>query len=406
MKLPVRHLLWWIIITVTGSLLLSGCDQSSTTPNGNQPITNPIQTASSTQVQTTQPASKVIATTQILPTSPTTPKTVSSSQAQSQSTGANPAISSAPKLNISQFLQPVADIPLPGSTSRFDYQSLDPKAGLLFIAHLGDSSLIVFDIKANKVISEIKGVGGVHGVLVVPELGRVYATATSDHQLAVIVENSLKIIARVPAGSYPDGLAYAPGVHKLYISDEGSNAEPVIDIQTNKALPSISLGGEAGNTQYDPVSQHIFVDVQSRNELVEINPPSDGVISHYPLPNCQNDHGLQLDPAQRLAFIACDGNAKLLILDMQESMKVLSIQDVGNGPDVLALDTEKRLLYVACESSTISVFNTVRPTFQKLAEGMLSGGGHTIAIDTSTHHVFLPLQEVNGKPTLRIMQPA
>ncbi|HEX5539037.1 MAG TPA: hypothetical protein VFX01_04535, partial [Methylophilaceae bacterium] len=31
----------------------------------------------------------------------------------------------------------VRDVPLPGSSTRMDYQSLDPQSGLLFIAHLG-----------------------------------------------------------------------------------------------------------------------------------------------------------------------------------------------------------------------------------------------------------------------------
>lgn len=55
-------------------------------------------------------------------------------------------------------------------------------------------------------------------------------------------------------------------------------------------------------------------------------------------------------------------------------MKVLSVQEVGNGPDVLALDHEKSLLYVACESGTVSIFKIARPIIQKLAEGMLAGG--------------------------------
>jgi hypothetical protein len=394
MRLAPRPLLWWLIIAVLGSLVLSACGQASTE---NQITSKPVQTAgASSQVQATPSATKTALETTQIPTN--TP--ISSSPAPF--IGANPGAS---PLNIGQFLQPVMDVGLPGSTSRFDYQSLDAKTGLLFIAHLGDSSVIVFDIKVNKVVSEIKGVGGVHGVLVVPELGRVYATATSGHQVAVIDEASLRIIARISAGNYPDGLAYASAEHKLYISDEGGNSEPVIDTQANKALASVPLGGEAGNTQYDPVSQHIFVDVQSRNELVELDPKTGQLISQYPLSGCQNDHGLQLDPAQRLAFIACDGNAKLLILDMQEKMKVVLIQDVGDGPDVLAFDSEKYLLYVACESSIISIFKVARPTFQKVAEGVLPGGAHTIAIDNATHRVFLPLQEVNGKPILRIMQP-
>jgi hypothetical protein len=38
----------------------------------------------------------------------------------------------------------VADVPLPGDTSRFDYESYDPVRHLLFIAHLGQSEVLVF----------------------------------------------------------------------------------------------------------------------------------------------------------------------------------------------------------------------------------------------------------------------
>jgi YVTN family beta-propeller protein len=60
----------------------------------------------------------------------------------------------------------------------------------------------------------------VHGVLAVPELGHVYATATGDNEVAVIDAASLAVVARVPVGRFPDGLACAPATHKLYVSDK------------------------------------------------------------------------------------------------------------------------------------------------------------------------------------------
>jgi hypothetical protein len=39
----------------------------------------------------------------------------------------------------------VAEIPLGGNTTRLDHESLDQGRHLLFIAHLGDSAVIVFD---------------------------------------------------------------------------------------------------------------------------------------------------------------------------------------------------------------------------------------------------------------------
>lgn len=56
------------------------------------------------------------------------------------------------------------DLPLPGGTRRFDYQSLDPKRGLLFIAQMGEGRLLAVDLKKNQVVASIPGVPGATGV--------------------------------------------------------------------------------------------------------------------------------------------------------------------------------------------------------------------------------------------------
>src|SRR5216683_3662244 len=81
-------------------------------------------------------------------------------------------------------LQVVAEIPLGGHPTRLDYASLDAGRHLLFIAHLGDSEVIVFDTEARRVVKRISNVSHVHGVLAIPELGRVYVPERSreDHK--------------------------------------------------------------------------------------------------------------------------------------------------------------------------------------------------------------------------------
>src|SRR5205085_9560803 len=78
----------------------------------------------------------------------------------------------------SAHLQGVADLALSGGSSRFDYQSLDPRTSLLFIAHLGAGIVTALTTASNTVVADIPNVADVHGVLAIPELGRVYASAT------------------------------------------------------------------------------------------------------------------------------------------------------------------------------------------------------------------------------------
>jgi len=158
-------------------------------------------------------------------------------------------------------LRTLADVPLTGGTTRLDYQSLDSSSGRLYIAHLGSDLMTVFDVNKQTIVADVKDLKRVHGVLAVPELHRVYASATGTNELAVIDDQTLSVIARVPAGDYPDGIAYASKENKIYVSDLHGKTDTVIDAKTNQRLRAIQLGGGAGNSQYDSVSDRIFVTV-------------------------------------------------------------------------------------------------------------------------------------------------
>lgn len=302
-------------------------------------------------------------------------------------------------------LDTVADVPLPGRPTRWDYASIDPERHLLFLAHLGDSAVVVVDTSTDRVLASIPGISRVHGVLAVPKLGRVYASATGANELAVIDEDSLKVIARIPAGVYPDGIAYAPDADKLFVSDETGKTDTVIDAATNQRIATIGLGGEIGNTQYDPVSKHIFANVQTRDELVEIDPLTNQVVARHRLSGAQGNHGLLIDPGDRLAFIVCEGNDKLLVLDMR-TMQVVKAFDVGHTPDVLAWDRRLDLVYVASESGVVSLFKVDGRNVEKVGEGWLGSHAHAVAVDPRNHYAYFPLQDVRGKPVLRITRPA
>jgi len=241
-------------------------------------------------------------------------------------------------------LRVLTDIPLTGGTTRFDYQSLDSTSGRLYIAHLGSDLMTVFDVNKQTVVGDVKDLKRVHGVLAVPALHRIYASATGTNELAVIDDQSLIIVARVPAGDYPDGIAYASKANKIYVSDLHGKTDTVIDAKTNQRLTTIALGGGAGNSQYDSVSDRIFVTVDGREELAEIDPSSDTVVARYSLTGCKGSHGLLIDSERRLAFAACEDNSKLVVFDL-ESKKATAAFTVGADPDVLAFDSALRQLY-------------------------------------------------------------
>lgn len=311
-------------------------------------------------------------------------------------------LASAPTNHRTGVLRRVADAPLPGPAVRFDYQSLDTTSDLLYLSHMNAGALLVFDLRADSVEARIEDLPRITGVLAIPALGKVYASVPGHHQVAIIDAHDFHVVARVGEVGFPDGIAYAPDVKKVYVSDESGGGELVIDGTSDRVLAKVPIGGEAGNSIYDSGSRRVLVAVQDRNEIIAIDPRVDRVVARYKLRGAARPHGMCLDPARHLLFVANEANATLLVADLR-TMKVLESHPVGEDPDVLAFDPALGRLYVASESGVVSVFTRLGARLV-CEEDLKLAHAHTVSVDARTHRVYLPLQDLGGRPTLRIME--
>ena len=301
----------------------------------------------------------------------------------------------------------VADLPLPGGASRFDYQSVDTEHRRLYIAHLGDSSLLAFDLDAQRVIQEVPGLPSVHGVVPAPEQHLLLATATAEKTLAIIDDQTFQVKSRVPAGAYPNGLAYDPLSGRAFISNNTGRGVAVVDVKNSRALPSIDIGGGAGNTQYDAESGHVLAAVHGLPILVEIDPVALHIVGRIALHKVSTCHGLLVASKLRLAFAACRGATPLLVVvDLATRRQTMTLP-LPTDTDVLAFDPGLHRLYAAAESGIVAAFAVAADhSVTEMGRGFLGPNAHSVAVDPVTHRVFFPLANLSGHPVLRVMAPA
>jgi DNA-binding beta-propeller fold protein YncE len=303
-------------------------------------------------------------------------------------------------------LDQVADVPLPGRPTRFDYASVDATQRRLYMTHLGDGALVVFDLDGRRVLQEIPGLPSVHGVVAAPDKHMVFATVTGDKTLALIDDRSFQVKARVPAGEYPNGLAYDPKTARVFVSNNSGLGLGVVDVNAAKPLPGIDIGGGAGNSQYDAETGHVLAAVHGRGYLVDVDPAEAKVVSRIPLPGVASCHGLHVVASLRLAFAVCRGAGSVLTVIDLRARKVLQSLPLPPDVDVLAFDSGSRRLYAASETGAVAVFAVAEDrSVTELGRGTLASNAHTVAVDPATHRVYFPLEDVGGKPILRIMQP-
>lgn len=311
------------------------------------------------------------------------------------------ALHTAPRLP----LHVIADIALPGHSARFDYASIDPARRRLFVADLGSGRLLVIDTARRKLLARPLGVAHAHGALVVPSLKRVFVTATADNELVKLDELTYRVLARTPTGAFPDGIAYDPRTRRVFVSNKSDGTETVIDAVSGAAVGTVTLGRTVGNVAYDPRAREILVNVEDRNELAIIDPRTLRVTHRLALGgNCIGNHGLLLDSRTRLALVACEDNARLLVVDLT-SKRVIAHLVTGRAPDVLSFDPTLGSAYVAAESGVVTVVAIRGHLVRPLGRAFLAPGAHTVAVDPETHEVFFPLPDVDGHGLVRVMRP-
>lgn len=314
----------------------------------------------------------------------------------------------APPVSADLLFTPERDVPLGSKIDRFDYQSLDPSTGRLFISGMSIGKLLVFDISTNKLLMELDGYPQVTGVLAVPALHKVYASVPGEGgngKVVILDTNTLHEIARVPGGVFPNGITYDPDDRTIFVTDEFGKGVTIIDGEADRNTGRVELGGLIGNVQYDPTTKRVYAAVKNTNELVAIDPKSHAVVARYRLNGGRHPHGVAIAPESAIGFVACDEDDRLLIVAL-DTGRVLNQLPIAHRPDVLAIDPALRRLYVASESGALSVLDIKDVTSPAvIATFPFAENAHSVGVDPNSHRVFFPLRNVNGRAVLRIVQP-
>jgi hypothetical protein len=301
----------------------------------------------------------------------------------------------------------VADVPLPGGATRFDYQDIDVALAHLVIAHMNDNAVVIVDLKDGSTLKQLTNIPVARGVVVADDVGIVFVTS-SPNQLVLIDNRAMTEIKRVTTGNAPDGVGWDVNDKIVGVSDQGDGALSLITNAGSGTRTSVPLGSETGNVVYDAARGQFWITVVKSNppdQLVAVNPTTAQVTTSIALPGCSGAHGLRIHPDGQSAFIACEGNNVLARVELGGGHAV-STGATGSGPDVLSIDPGLGWLYVAAESGDLTIFDIHQPGVALVGHDHPGSNSHSVAADPVTHRVFFPLmQGPSGTPVLRIMRP-
>lgn len=272
-----------------------------------------------------------------------------------------------------------------GGEGGWDYLTFDSHRRRVFISRA--THTLVVNAEGKK-LGDIPNTQGVHGIALAFELNRGFTSNGKANSVTIFNLESLRTLREVSVnGKNPDAILYDPASHRVFTFNGGSHDATAIDAKTGEIAGNIPLDGKPEFAQADG-SGHIYVNIEDKSEISEIDSNALKVLNTWPLAPCQEPSGLAFDVAHKRLFAGCH-NRMMAVVDA-DSGKVVTTIPIGDGVDANAFDPELSFVFASCGEGTMTVAHQDSPDKYSAVENVpTQTGARTMALDPKTHTVYL-----------------
>lgn len=270
---------------------------------------------------------------------------------------------------------------------QWDYVAYDPVRHHLFVSR--DTHVQVVDTNTGKLVGEIANTDGVHGFAFVQNRKLGFVTNGRANTITVINLDTLKAIDTIKAaGPDPDGILYVPWLHRVFVSNGHDGSVSAIDVATRKVVATMPVGGKPEALAADHHG-HVFVNVENKNEIVEMDGKAATVLAHWSIAPCIGPTGLAIDARRERLFSVC-ANQRMMVVDAVSGRHVAELP-IGGRPDTAAFDPALKLAFSSNGANgTLTVVHEDDPDHYSVEQNVQTlEGARTMALDARDHRVYL-----------------
>ena len=273
----------------------------------------------------------------------------------------------------------------PGGKEYWDYITFDAPTRRLFISH--NTEVKVVNADNGSIIGNIPDLRRVHGIALVPGLGRGFISDGGADEAVVFDVKSLKVTGHIKTGGNPDCILYDPASKHIFTMNGKSNNASVIDAATATVVATIPMGGRPEYAVADGKGM-IYDNIEDKDEVMALDSRTNTVKARWPIAPSGGATAMDMDVQHRRLFIG--GRNKVLAIMNADSGKVLQTFPIGDGVDTNIYEPETGLLFTATREGTLHAFNEDTPGKFSVVENVKTEfGARNMALDPKTHRLFI-----------------
>lgn len=256
-------------------------------------------------------------------------------------------------------LELVATIPLPNVKGRIDHFAVDVKGERLFVAALGNDTVEVLDVAANRHLRSLSGFGEPQGAAYAPESNRLYVANGTANRVDILDGASLSPLKRIDRLDDADNVRYDSAARTVIVG-YGRGALRLLNAESAEALGDIRLAGHPESFQLDAAARRIYVNVPTAQQVAVVDLEKGAVSATWPVRAARSNFPMALDAGHKRLFIGARSPAVLLVYDTDAGNMVTKVS-IGGDTDDLFYDGQRRRLYVICGEGRVDVLRQDTP---------------------------------------------
>lgn len=281
-----------------------------------------------------------------------------------------------------------------GGDGGWDYLAFDSQGKRLFITR--SDHVTVVDPATGKVLGEIPGLKGGHGVAFAYPTGHGFVTSGADSTVTMFDLKTLAPLKRIHAAVDDDAVLYDPASRRVFTFNGDAESATAIDPVAGTKIRDIPLGGkpEFGVTDGEG---RVFVNIADKGEIAQLDPKKLTVVKRWSIAPCEDPSGLAFDGKHERLFSVC-GNKVMAVSDAHAGRLVTTVP-IGSGVDATSYDAGTGDVFASNGEGTLTVIHEDSPNRYHVVETVPTvAGARTMTLDPTTHRVYTASARFGAAP--------
>lgn len=282
-------------------------------------------------------------------------------------------------------LQLETRITLPDIIGRLDGLALDAAQHRLFVAEIGNDSVAILDLAAQKFLRRLMHLEEPRGLGYLAASDTLYVASGLDGALRSFRGPKLAALAAIALGPEPDEIRIDAAARLVYVG-YGAGVIATIDDATHQIRGKVTLREHPAGFALAPDGKRLFVDIPATHEIAVIEPGADKPVATWPLADGRDNFPLALDGDRVLSVFRRP--PLLAALSAANGHTLATAPTCGDAGGVF-VDARRRRVYVICGEGFVDVLEREGAGYRRTAHLATGAGARTGLFSAELDRLFV-----------------